>query len=389
MNLVTEFYFAGRLAWRQLIHEKPKLIAAISGVLFACVLVFMQLGFKDSLYASAASAPTNLDGDLFVMHKQTEAMWRAVPYERSELMRSLGHAEVTEAYPLYLSLGQFKNIQTHIKRTLMVYGFDPNAQLMTLDEVRTYRKQLILKDTALFDESSRPFFGPMRQLISEGNNVTEINDYKIKFIGLFHLGVSFAADGNVVTSDLNFLRIFPNRNIDKIDLGIIRLKPGANVKQVQADLKGLLNEYVNIFTYNELVTYEKAYWSDTAPIGFIFGFGTVMGLVVGMVIVYQILFTDITNHLNEFATLKAMGYRHSYFIKVVFSSAFFLAILGFVPGYFLSISLYQLAGSETSIPMPMTTERAITVFVFVLSMCASAGMLAMRRLKAANPADMF
>ncbi|MDD2759336.1 MAG: hypothetical protein PHH11_03460, partial [Methylomonas sp.] len=181
MNLISEFYFAGRLAWRQLIHEKPKLIAAISGVLFACVLVFMQLGFKDSLYASAASAPMNLDGDLFIMHKQTEAMWRSVQFERSELMRSLGHAEVTEAYPLYMSLGQFKNIQTHIKRTLMVYGFDPSAQLMTLEEVRAYSKQLILKDTALFDESSRPEFGPMRQLISEGNSVTEINDYKIKF----------------------------------------------------------------------------------------------------------------------------------------------------------------------------------------------------------------
>jgi putative ABC transport system permease protein len=114
-----------------------------------------------------------------------------------------------------------------------------------------------------------------------------------------------------------------------------------------------------------------------------------MGLVVGMVIVYQILFTDITNHLNEFATLKAMGYRHGYFIKVVYSSAFYLAVLGFVPGYFLSISLYRLAESQTSIPMPMTHERVVIVFLFILSMCAMAGMLAMRKLKAANPADMF
>ncbi|OQW74679.1 MAG: DevC protein [Proteobacteria bacterium ST_bin11] len=389
MNPFSEFYFAGRLAGRQLIHEPPKLIAAISGVLFACVLVFMQLGFKDSLYASAASAPMNLDGDLFVLHKQTEAMWRPVQFDRSELMRTLGHSEVMVAYPLYLSLGQFKNIQTHIKRTLMVYGFDPDAQLMSLEEVKAQSKQLLLKDTAIFDESSRPEFGPMRQLLKENNSVTEINDYKIKFVGLFHLGVSFAADGNVVTSDLNFLRIFPNRSAEKIDLGVVRLKADADIQRVKSDLRGRLNEYVNIFTYKELVAYEKGYWSNTAPIGFIFGFGTVMGLVVGMVIVYQILFTDITNHLNEFATLKAMGYRHGYFVKVVFSSAFYLALLGFVPGYFLSVSLYQLAESQTSIPMPMTTDRAITVFAFILSMCATAGLLAVRRLKAANPADMF
>lgn len=389
MNVFAEFYFAGRLAWRQLIHERAKLVAAISGVLFACVLVFMQLGFKDSLYASAASAPTNLDGDLFILHKQTEAMWRPVQFSRNQLMRALGNSQVSSVYPLYLTLAQFKNIQTHIKRTLMVYGFDPDGQLMTIPEVRAYRKALLQKDTALFDEASRPEFGPMRTLIESGNNITEVNDYKIKFIGLFRLGVSFAADGNVVTSDLNFLRIFPSRSIDQIDLGVIKLKENADIVSVQAYLRKNLDEYLNVFTYKELVAYEKGYWANTAPIGFIFGFGTVMGLVVGMVIVYQILFTDITNHLNEFATLKAMGYRHGYFIKVVFSSAFYLAVLGFVPGYFLSIALYDLAASNTSIPMPMTPDRIVTVFLFILSMCAIAGILAMRKLKAANPADMF
>lgn len=389
MNPITEFYFAGRLAWRQLIHEPPKLIAATSGVLFACVLVFMQLGFKDSLYASAASAPTHLNGDLFLLHKQTEAMWRPAQFNRDELMRALSHPKVVTVSPLFLTLGQFKNIQTHIKRTLMVYGYDPDAELMDLEEVKANRQLLLLKDTAIFDEASRPDFGPMRQLIQEGNNITEVNDYKIKFVGLFHLGVSFAADGNIITSDLNFLRIFPHRSSEKIDLGVIKLEPGSDVKQVQAALKPILNDYVKLLTYEELVAFEKGYWANTTPIGFIFGFGTVMGLVVGMVIVYQILFTDISNHLNEFATLKAMGYKHAYFIKVVFSSAFILALLGFVPGYFLAKYLYGIASEQTSIPMPMTNENVITVFLFILSMCAMAGMLAMRRLKAADPADMF
>ncbi|MDP3332697.1 MAG: hypothetical protein Q8S55_12055, partial [Methylococcaceae bacterium] len=78
MNLLTSFIFPGRLAWRQLVYDRTKLIAAICGVLFATVLVFMQIGFKDALYASAASAPMKMDGDLFLLHKQTEAMWRPV-----------------------------------------------------------------------------------------------------------------------------------------------------------------------------------------------------------------------------------------------------------------------------------------------------------------------
>lgn len=392
MSALSWCYFPARLAWRQLIHDRAKLIAAVAGVLFACMLVFMQLGFKDSLYASAASAPTKLSGDLFLMHKQSEAMWRPVAFKRSELMRALGHPAVAEVAPLYLGLAPFKNIETQVKRTLMVYGFNPDAELFAVDSIRDNRDALQVKDTVMFDEFSRPEFGPVRQLLEAGRTQTEINDYKINIIGLFRLGVSFAADGNVVTSDLNFLRIFPGRHADGIDMGVIKLYPGASaaqIQQVKAELEQRLNPYVNIFTFDELLLYEKNYWAETAPIGFIFGFGTVMGLVVGLVIVYQILFTDIVNHRYEFATLKAMGYKQSYFVRLVFATAFFLAVLGFIPGFILSISLYHLAESQMFMPMPMTVAKAATVFGFILSMCFMAGFLAIRKLKDANPADMF
>ncbi len=389
MNLFSWYYFPARLAWRQLFHDRTKLVAAIAGVLFACVLVFMQLGFRDSLYASAVSAPTKLSGDLFLMHKQSEAMWRPVTFKRNELLRTLGHPAVAEIAPLYLGLALFKNIKTQTKRTLMVYGFDPDAELFDVDSVRSRRHELRLKDTVMFDEFSRPEFGPMRELLEAGQAETEINDYKISVIGLFRLGVSFAADGNVVTSDLNFMRIFPGRNSGDIDIGVIKLHPGVALDQVKADLAERLNEFVNIFTFGELLEHEKNYWANTAPIGFIFGFGTVMGLVVGLVIVYQILFTDIVNHRYEFATLKAMGYKQGYFVRLVFATAFFLAVLGFIPGLVLSISLYHLAESQMFMPMPMTFEKALNVFIFILSMCFIAGFLAIRKLKDANPADMF
>ncbi|MCG7757492.1 MAG: DevC protein, partial [Nitrosomonas sp.] len=173
MDKLTWFYFPARLAWRQLIFDRSKLVAAICGVLFACVLVFMQLGFKDSLYASAASAPVKLSGDLFLMHKQSEAMWRPIQFKRSELMRVLGNPAVAEAYPLYLGLAPFKNIKTQVKRTLMVYGFDPDSLIFNVDEIRNKRDELRLKDTVLFDEYSRPEFGPMRSLLETGRNVTE------------------------------------------------------------------------------------------------------------------------------------------------------------------------------------------------------------------------
>ncbi|HNP25205.1 MAG TPA: FtsX-like permease family protein, partial [Nitrosomonas sp.] len=255
--------------------------------------------------------------------------------------------------------------------------------------IKKMKHALRIKDNVMFDEYSRPEFGPVREMLEAGQNRTEVNDYKVTIVGVFQLGISFAADGNIVTSDLNFLRIFPNRSANDIDIGVIRLHPDASIAQVKKELREQLNDFVRIYTYEEILEHEQLYWENTAPIGFIFNFGTVMGLIVGMVIVYQILFTEITNYRFEFATLKAMGYQHGYFVRMVFASALILAVLGFVPGYFLSNSLYYLAESQIFIPMLMTPDKIITVFVFILFMCAVAGFLAIHRLKSANPADMF
>lgn len=389
MTSVRQFYFAGRLAWRQLLQDRSKLIAATLGVLFACVLVFMQLGFLDSLYASAASAPLKMRGDLFVLHRQTEALWRPVQFDRSILMRVLGHPNVDAVYPLYTSLGHFKNIDTRKKRTLMVYGYDPDADLINIDEIRAQRAALRQQDVVLFDITSRPEFGPVQQQISAWRDMTEINDRKVRIAGTFHMGTSFAADGNVVTSDLNFHRIFPNRAIDQVDLGVILLEPGASALRAQADLTPLLGEEARVLTYEELVRFEQEYWENTAPLGFIFGFGVAMGLVVGIAIVYQILFTDISNNLNEYATLKAMGYSQAYLVQVVLATAFFLSLFGFVPGFFLSLGLYHVAENAIFIPFPMPFSKVVIVFLFILMMCMAAGMLAIRKLSAADPADMF
>lgn len=389
MRSGNQFFFAARLAWRQLTYERAKLIAAMLGVLFACVLVFMQLGFKDSLYDSATSVPRKMQGDLFLMHKQTEALWRTIHFSRRELMRVYAHPAILDAHPLYIGQTPWKNPETRTKRTLMVFGYDPEADIFTIPEVKRFKQALTVRDTVIFDELSRPEFGQVTALLAASPVYTEVNDRKIEVIGTFKMGASFAADGNLITSDQNFLRIFPFRHIEQIDLGVIRLKAGSDALTVQADLRRILNEDVHVMTYAELVAYEKAYWQNNAPIGFIFNFGTIMGLVVGMVIVYQILFTDITNHLNEYATLKAMGYSHRYLTFVVFAASLILAIIGFIPGWLLSFALYKLAESVTFIPMPMPPGKIILIFLLILGMCVIAGSLAMRKLKSANPADMF
>jgi putative ABC transport system permease protein len=246
-------------------------------------------------------------------------------------------------------------------------------------------------DAVAFDQRSRPEFGPVAELLraAGGTLRVQVANRLVDVVGLVDIGPSFGADGNLVVNETNFRRLVPERLPSNTDLVAIRLAPGADVAAAQRRLRQVLPPDVVVLTQPELVAWERRYWEEATPIGFIFAFGSVMGLIVGMVIVYQILFSDIANHLREYATLKAIGYSNWHLSRVVLGAALLLAVLGFVPGALLSAFLYDVVGSATFLPLAMDAERLVGVFGMIFAMCAAAGLLAMRKLRDADPADMF
>jgi putative ABC transport system permease protein len=201
--------------------------------------------------------------------------------------------------------------------------------------------------------------------------------------------MGFAALGNVMTSNLNFLRLFPSRSEDMIDIGLVKVSPGADIENVRAQLAELLPDDVRVKTRKEFMDAEKNYWDTISPIGFIFGVGVFMGFVVGSVIVYQILYTDVSDHLAEYATLKALGYGDGYLFGVVFKEALLLSMLGYLPGLAISQALYVFTAGQTGLPISMTGQRMVMVFIFTILMCCASGALAMRRIRSADPAEIF
>jgi putative ABC transport system permease protein len=226
--------------------------------------------------------------------------------------------------------------------------------------------------------------------LERGNTLTaEVQRRRVKVDGLFTLGTSFGADGNLITSDVNFLRIFANRQRGLIDIGLIRLQPGENSNVVAEQLRNYLPEDVNILTKQEFIDFERNYWASSTAIGFIFSLGTIMGFIVGTVIVYQILYTEVSDHLSEYATLKAIGYTHQYLLMVILQEAFLLACFGYIPGWLFSMFMYSKAREATLLPVLMSYERAITVLILTITMCFISGAIAVRKLRSADPADIF
>jgi len=314
---------------------------------------------------------------------------------------------------------------------LPAYDRDPATGKIQAAKFQDLLQAVRVPDVVLFDKDSRPEFIPVINPKSENAVLdwfqdgtmltTEVGGRRVTVAGLFKLGASFGADGNIITSDLNFIRIFKTRKRGIIDAGLIKLKPGVDVNQVLSQMRGsvppqknwlgqpakpgsrLLNcndlekitapgslpKDVCVLSKAEFEEFERSYWQNSTAIGFIFGLGTAMGFVVGSVIVYQILYTDVSDHLPEYATLKAMGYRNLYLTGVVFQEALILALLGYIPGFVMCLGLYTLTKNATSLPIAMTPERAVWVFILALLMCAISSVIAIRKAQSADPAEIF
>jgi putative ABC transport system permease protein len=378
-------------AWLQLSHDKLKLLAAVGGIAFAVVLVFMQLGLRSALFDSSVRLHRALDYHLIMVSPRTAYLASTKSFPRNRLYQVLGIPEVESVAPIYISLARYfyeGSPGTH--RNVLTIGIDPSEVRVRVPGVAERLNELRMPDRVLMDRFSRNEFQPAVDASRRGDAVElQINDRQVSMVGLFDLGTSFGIDGSLITSDLNFRRIFPDRPAGMVELGLIVLESGADVAAVQETIRQAIPNDVLVLTADEYSQREVAYWSGSTPIGYVFTLGAVIGVLVGLIIVYQILFSDVQTHLAEYATLKAMGYTHGYLRNLVFKEAFYLSILGFLPGLGLAVLLYGQAEQATQLPLVMTLERGAMVLGVTVVMCALSGLLAIRKLKGLDPAEVF
>ncbi len=378
------------LAWLQLSHQKGRMLTAIAGITFAAVLMFVQFGFLDSLFDSATLLHRMIDGDLVMLNSRYESLIGARTFSRRLLYQTQNHAAVKGIAPMYLTLLSWKNPWQGTERSLLVIGIEPNQQLLKIPIAPEALALLNQPDTLLFDDLARPEFGPVPENFRQNQRIfAELNRKRVEVKGLFSFGTSFSSDGTVITSEVTF-RLLNDRKPDGgIELGILKLADGANAQQVKADLTAILPSEVMVLTREEFVALETKYWEENTSIGFIFNLGVVMGFIVGIIIAYQILHSDVTTHLAEYATLKAMGYTDGYLTGVIFRESILLSVLGYVPALLVTWQVFGIAAKATSLPMSLSWMRGAMVLLLCMLMCFVSGLIALRKLRQADPAEVF
>ena len=205
----------------------------------------------------------------------------------------------------------------------------------------------------------------------------------------YKLGTSFLELGIILTSDQNFRRIVPQLTLDDVGLGIVKVRPGADPTAVVSALRKVMPSDVHVWSRDEFRNHEVHHWLVATSTGFIFGSGVVVAILVGLVILYQTISTQIMTKMNEYATLKAIGYQSLQIFRVVVEQACFIALLGFLPGLIAAMGLYAAVQMAVFLPMIMTWERIGMVILLTVGMAVGSGWLAFRKVQAADPADLF
>lgn len=379
------------LAWLQLTKNKIRLFGTLIGLAILVSLTLTSLGFQDALYESNTTTHRNLKGELILVHKKTSALHESIHFSRRYLYRFSGLSEVKDVSPLYLGFSRLQISNVDNEPLIIVFGVDINHSPFLVKELN--KKLETIKDlqSVLIDRNSRPEYRTLvDQYDPQRNNPISLNKKTIFIEGVVDFTTaSFASDVNFVTGISNFINIFSYRDLEDINIGIIELQKNVNLNEFIKKAQNDLPSEVALITRQNFIDLEKQYWAKRTPIGFMFWTFTIVSLVVEVIVIYQIMSTEITSHIPEYALLKARGYENKYFVMIVLQESMFLAILSYTFGFLISIYIYDVSRKATALPIIMSLENALIVLVLTIVLCFSSGLIASLKLRQADPINLI
>jgi putative ABC transport system permease protein len=379
------------LALRILLHNPSRLAVSVAGILLAVILMFSQLGFRNGMFDSQIELIRRLKGDLFIVSRLKYLTYVPDPFASRRMTQARACPGVQSVYPLYIEVNRslWRNAHDGSTRPVRILAFNVDEPVFDMPEVNAHAEALRMPDTILFDAAARDYYGR-----PQTGTQTELARREVTVVGTFRLGTDFLNDGNAIMSDRNFLKFFPNRtsatpHLNQVMVAVVRLEPGADLLTVQDRLRDSLPDDVTVLSKQEFAELETRYWRDSTAIGYIFSMGLAVGFFIGLVICYQVLYSNVSNYLPQFATLKAMGFTDRFLVGIVLQQGLYLSLWAFIPGVAAAQVLFWVVGQLTGLLMFLTPFRVLYVLGLAVLMCMISGAIAVRRILTADPAEVF
>ncbi|PKN20544.1 MAG: hypothetical protein CVU71_01775 [Deltaproteobacteria bacterium HGW-Deltaproteobacteria-6] len=373
------------LAWYNTFQNKKRTLAAIGGICFSLLLIFMQLGFLVTARITSSLVYGFFDYDLIMTSATYESMDTTGSFDKTRLVQAQVAQGVQEISTLNFTRVWWRVPESNLQmRSCMLMGFDLNPHFVPDEEVRENLPAILPKDMVMLDVSSHPDYGEKRI----GRTDATLNHMPITINALYKLGISFLGDGSAIVN-LETFQSITRSDPRQVTFGLIKVAPGADVEKVRQNLQATLPDDVLVFEKKKFIEAEQNYFINVKPIGIMFQAGAFVAFVVGAVILFQVLSTEISNKLREFATLKAVGFSNYYIYKVGATQALLFTIMSYIPALPLGYLVSFLVQKASRLPMYLPWELAVFVFFLAILMSVISGILALQKVRKADPADLF
>jgi putative ABC transport system permease protein len=382
------------IARKNLLQDIPRFLVAQAGIMFAVSLVTIQTGLQRGFASSTSVLIDKSQADIWLASDKMVHLDLTLPltYEGVSQARNVAGVDRAEAFIYQGKLWRDKNDKLG---SVTLIGFDPDGKLFSPWNITKGSVKDLKQPFSIFvDETSL-----------EGLNLKGLGDSgKIQALKANVVGLTQGAK-SIVLGDLVFTSL-ENANTygnpladttstpkvleanDRVTFILVRAKPGENLQSLKKRLETALPN-TRAHTREEMAQQTQEYWKERSGIGFILGLGAVVGIIVGVVIVAQILYSSASDHIKEFGTLKAMGASDWVIYRVIIEQALWMAVLGYIPGMALCLGVAAWTAATQSIVILITPVSAATVFGITVVMCVGSAIFAIQKVTRVDPAIVF
>jgi putative ABC transport system permease protein len=369
------------LALRNLFHDKVRLSVTLTGIVFAIVLIIIQLGLFLGFTSTTATVITHSNADIWIMAKGIPNVDSGRPIAESKLYQARAVPGVAAAEKLLYQFAVWKRPDGETENAEVV-GFNPESKMgAPWNLIEGDARELKNVDTIIIDEFYKTKLG-VRRL----GDTVEINGKRARVAG-FTTGIrSFTTSPHVFTwykNAFNYTRV----GEEETSYILVKAAPGVRIEDLQQRLAARISD-VDIMTTAEWARKTTNYWMFTTGAGVTVLIAAAMGLIVGLVVVAQTIYATTMDHLREYGTLKAMGASNGYIYRVIIQQAVISAALGYTFAMAISIPVVQ-ASRKGSALILLPWELGITMLGIAVTMCVAASIVSIRKVTTIDPAMVF
>jgi len=386
------------LARKNLFQDLPRFVVAQAGIMFAVSLVTIQTGLFSGFSRSTSLLVDNSKADIWVASEDLRFLDLTVPIPLQRRNQAQQVQGVDRAEALILRGTVWRRSSTPLT-SVRVVGFDPEGQLFQPKKLdQGTLSQLKQPYTVMVDRSDLDSLN-----VNRVGQVAKVGSFQARIVGLSKEMRSIVSPAFMFTSLENAYAYInspiaePPRNppapkpltsTDQVSYILIRAEPGQDLQALKRRIEAALPD-TRAYTRGEFADLNQRYWQKSTGVGFILGLGAAVGMIVGLVIVGQILYASVSDHLKEFGTLKAMGSPNWFIYSVIIRQALWMAVLGYIPGMALCIVLGTWTLQTQAIEILISPMLATGVFGLTIVMCIGAAVFAIQKVTYVDPAIVF